>query len=134
VAPRGGRRHPHGSHLHQRDGLVNTGQSLEHPEKSNPSRPRHQCNENIYAHLLLLLFLGSCSCLPNVQYAKKAYGHVVKLGFDSIDLVDTALVEMYRNCGDFDNENELIVRKSVCDLGFWSSLIFEAFQDGNAED
>jgi pentatricopeptide repeat protein len=78
--------------------------------------------------------LGSCSCLPDVQYGKKAHGHVVKLGFDSFDLVDTALVEMYRNCGDFDNENELVVRKSVCDLGSWNSLIFEASQDGNAEE
>jgi len=33
-----------GSHPHQLDGSVNTGQSLGHPEKSNPSPPRHQCN------------------------------------------------------------------------------------------
>ena len=78
--------------------------------------------------------LRSCSCLPDVDYGKKVHGHVVKLGLNSFDLVDTALVEMYWNCGGFQNEQELVVRKSVCDLHYWNSLILEASQNGNAEE
>lgn len=78
--------------------------------------------------------LRSCSCFPDVEYGKKVHGHVLKLGFDSFDGVDTALVEMYGNCGGFENEQELVVRMSEWDLDCWNSLILEASQNGNSEE
>ncbi|KAM4101244.1 hypothetical protein ACB094_05G129400 [Castanea mollissima] len=78
--------------------------------------------------------LRSCSCFPDVEYGKKVHGHVLKLGFDSFDVVDAALVEMYGNCGGFENEQELVVRMSEWDLDCWNSLILEASQNGNSEE
>lgn len=78
--------------------------------------------------------LRSCSCLSDVEYGKKVHGHLVKLGFDSFDLVGIALVDMYRNCGDFETERKLVEGESACDLDYWNSLIFEASQNGNAEE
>ncbi|KAG2684737.1 hypothetical protein I3760_10G088600 [Carya illinoinensis] len=78
--------------------------------------------------------LRSCFCLPYAGYGEKVHGHVVKLGFDSFDLVGTALVEMYRSCGNFENEQQLVERKSNCDLYDWNSLIFEASQNGDSEE
>lgn len=78
--------------------------------------------------------LRSCSCFPDVEYGKKVHGHVLKLGFDSFDGVDTALVEMYGNCGGFENEQELVVRMSEWDLDCWNSLILEASLNGNSEE
>ena len=43
---------------------------------------------------------------------------VLKLGFDSFVLVDTALLEMYYwGCGEFENEQELVVKESQ--HGIW---------------
>ena len=43
---------------------------------------------------------------------------VLKLGFDSFVLVDTALLEMYYwSCGEFENEQELFVKESQ--HGIW---------------
>ncbi|KAK9268301.1 hypothetical protein L1049_010744 [Liquidambar formosana] len=77
------------------------------------------------------LLLRSCSCLFDVENGKKIHGHVVKLGFDSYDLVGGALVEMYRNCGDLWNAQETIERMPVSDLAYWNYLIYEASRDGN---
>ncbi|KAH7545178.1 hypothetical protein FEM48_Zijuj01G0066100 [Ziziphus jujuba var. spinosa] len=78
--------------------------------------------------------LRSCCCLEDVGNAKRIHGHVVKLGFDSNGMVSTALADIYRKCGDFQNEEELIYRNSVCRLDYWNSLISDASQSGNAEE
>lgn len=77
--------------------------------------------------------LNSCSHLLDVEYGKKVHGHVIKLGFDSYDLVGCALSEMYRRCcGDSGNLVEVVKGEAVNDLGYWNSLIIEAYQNGDA--
>ena len=78
--------------------------------------------------------LNSCSHLSDVEYGKKVHGHVVKLGFDAYDLVGSALSAMYRRCGDFGNLQEVVEGEAVNDLGYWNSLIFEAYQNENDEE
>ncbi|BFG28149.1 hypothetical protein CerSpe_144230 [Prunus speciosa] len=65
--------------------------------------------------------LKSCSCCSDARNGAKIHGHVVKLGFDSYDLVGAALVDMYRSYGNFENE-----RKQ------WNSLTSEGSQSGKA--
>ena len=57
------------------------------------------------------------------------HGHVVEL-----DLVGSALSEMYRRCGNFGNLQEGVEGEAANDLAYWNSLIFEAYQNGNAEE
>ena len=78
--------------------------------------------------------LNSCSRLSDVEYGKRVHGQVVKLGFDSYDLVGNALVEMYRRCGDSGNLQEPVEGEAINDLAYWNSLIFEAYQNGNAQE
>ncbi|KAF3449968.1 hypothetical protein FNV43_RR06047 [Rhamnella rubrinervis] len=78
--------------------------------------------------------LMSCCSLEDVGNAKRIHGHVVKMGLDSYGLVGTALAEIYRKFGDFEYEEELIYRKSVCGLDHWNSLISEASQNENAQE
>ena len=51
-----------------------------------------------------------------------------------LDLVGSALSEMCRRCGDLGNLQEVVEGEAVNDLGYWNSLIFEAYQNGNAEE
>ncbi|KAJ9691029.1 hypothetical protein PVL29_013276 [Vitis rotundifolia] len=68
--------------------------------------------------------LNSCSRLSDV----------VKLGFDSYDLVGNALVEMYRRCGDSGKLQEPVEGEAINDLAYWNTSIFEAYQNGNAQE
>ncbi|KAA8519452.1 hypothetical protein F0562_013673 [Nyssa sinensis] len=78
--------------------------------------------------------LRSCSQLSNVENGKKIHGHVVKLGFDSFDLVGNALVDMFREFGNSGNVHELIEKKPVDSAAYWNSLIFEASRKGEPEE
>lgn len=65
--------------------------------------------------------LKSCSWCSDARNGTKIHGHVVKLGFDSYDLVGAALVDMYRSYGNFENEGKQ-----------WNSLTSEGSQSGKA--
>ncbi|KAM7524882.1 hypothetical protein LguiA_014784 [Lonicera macranthoides] len=73
--------------------------------------------------------LKSCFELGNVKNGKKIHGHMVKLGFDSDDLVGSALVEMYRVFDASGDAHQQSDKKPIN----WNSLIFEAFQNGDHE-
>ncbi|XP_059637664.1 pentatricopeptide repeat-containing protein At4g19191, mitochondrial-like [Cornus florida] len=71
--------------------------------------------------------LRSCSQLSYAEIGKIIHGHVVKLGFDSYDIVGRALAEMYREIG---NHGKLIEERPIN----WNSLIFEACRSGDPEE
>ncbi|KAF2305476.1 hypothetical protein GH714_005634 [Hevea brasiliensis] len=75
--------------------------------------------------------LSSCSCLLDVVNGEAIHGHLIKLGFESFYLVDTASMEMHRSFGDLENEGETIDGKSINDLDYWNCLILETSKSGN---
>lgn len=78
--------------------------------------------------------LNSCSHLSDIVYGKKVHGHVVKLGFESLDLVGSALEEIYRPWGDSGNSPRLVEGEAHNDLASWNSLISKAYRNGNGEE
>ena len=65
----------------------------------------------------ILLFCGHVLVSQMLNMGKR-FMDVLKLGFDSFVLVDTALLEMYYwSCGEFENEQELVVKESQ--HGIW---------------
>ncbi|XP_009360926.2 LOW QUALITY PROTEIN: pentatricopeptide repeat-containing protein At2g20540-like [Pyrus x bretschneideri] len=72
--------------------------------------------------------LKSCS---HARIGGKIHGHVVKLGFDSYDLVGAALVDVYGNYGGFGNAGEVVDEMSVWEGGLDFS-ISEASRSGKA--
>ncbi|OMO65766.1 hypothetical protein COLO4_31029 [Corchorus olitorius] len=63
------------------------------------------------------LILRACSCLFDVDYGKMVHGQLAKLGFDSFEVVNDALLEFYRGFGKiFEN----LTNKTVVS---WSSMI-----------
>ncbi|KAA0054005.1 hypothetical protein IC582_029181 [Cucumis melo] len=75
----------------------------------------------------------SCSSFSNVGFGRTIHGYLVKLGFDSFDVVATALAEMYEKWIAFENAHQLFDKRSVKDLGWSSSLTTEGSQNGNGE-
>ncbi|XVF25435.1 hypothetical protein REPUB_Repub13aG0212100 [Reevesia pubescens] len=75
------------------------------------------------------LVLRACSCLLDVEFGKMVHVQLAKLGFDSFEVVDDALVEFYRGFGEF--ELKVVDKKPVKDLGYWKSLVFEASLSGS---
>uniref|UniRef100_A0A2P2MV78 Uncharacterized protein MANES_17G073400 n=1 Tax=Rhizophora mucronata TaxID=61149 RepID=A0A2P2MV78_RHIMU len=71
------------------------------------------------------IVLGSCSSLLDVVNGKTIHGHIVKMGFESFYLLDSALVEMYKTFGDCGDIN---------DLSYWNPLIFAASQKRDAKE
>ncbi|OMO70338.1 hypothetical protein CCACVL1_18975 [Corchorus capsularis] len=69
------------------------------------------------------LILRACSCLFDVDYGKMVHGQLAKLGFDSFEVVNDALMEFYRGFGEF--EQEVVDERPVKDLDDLKSLIFE---------
>ncbi|KAM5587608.1 pentatricopeptide repeat-containing protein [Rosa sericea] len=58
--------------------------------------------------------LRSCSRFSDARIGARVHGHVVKLGFDSCDVVGYGLVDMYRNYGDFENEGKVFDEMPLC--------------------
>lgn len=58
--------------------------------------------------------LRSCCCVSDARIGARVHGHVVKLGFDSGDVVGSALVEMYGNHGGSENEGEVLDEMPLC--------------------
>ncbi|CAK9327609.1 unnamed protein product [Citrullus colocynthis] len=77
--------------------------------------------------------LRSCCSFSNVRLGRKVHGYLVKLGFDSFDIVATALAEMYEECIDFENAHQLSDKRSVKNMECWSSFTTETPQNGNGE-
>ncbi|KAK9936824.1 hypothetical protein M0R45_013647 [Rubus argutus] len=58
--------------------------------------------------------LRSYCCVSDARIGARVHGHVVKLGFDSGDVVGSSLVEMYGNHGGSENEGEVLDEMPLC--------------------
>ncbi|KAJ4973584.1 hypothetical protein NE237_006758 [Protea cynaroides] len=79
---------------------------------------------------LLPSLLRACSGLGDVDMGAKIHGKIIKSGFDSDVVVETALLSMYGEKGELDAARAIFDKMSTRDVICWSSIICSYVQDG----
>ncbi|XP_026390505.1 pentatricopeptide repeat-containing protein At4g37170-like [Papaver somniferum] len=88
-------------------------------------------NDYTYAAIL-----NACSAkiLTEEDIGKQVHGHMIRIGFDPISFVASALVHMYSKCGNIQSARKVFDGMRHPDLVSWTSLIGGFAQNGRPEE
>eukprot|EP01018_Ginkgo_biloba_P003629 Gb_16327 [translate_table: standard] len=84
--------------------------------------------------LTMVNLLWVCTLLGAVQQGNRIHNYIIKCGFESDIVVETALIDMYAKCGSIEIARQLFARMSRRNVVSWSAMIAGYAQNGLAND
>ncbi|XP_024182125.1 putative pentatricopeptide repeat-containing protein At1g69350, mitochondrial [Rosa chinensis] len=78
--------------------------------------------------------LRACSGCGELSAGRKVHGRIVKCGFDSDAVVETALLGLYGELGRLDDARKVFVEMHVRDAVSWSSVILCCVENGEVSE
>ncbi|KAI5659707.1 hypothetical protein M9H77_28500 [Catharanthus roseus] len=74
--------------------------------------------------------LRACSAIGNLGFGQKVHGSIIKYGFESDSVIETALLNMYGEMGCLDNARKVFDFMPMRDVVSWSSILSSYVQNG----
>ncbi|XP_057840114.2 pentatricopeptide repeat-containing protein At2g13600 [Cryptomeria japonica] len=72
----------------------------------------------------------ACTGIQNLDQGKKIRAHIMKLGFESVVCVGSAIIDMYARCGSLDDARQVFNQMSEQNLISWTTMICGYAQNG----
>eukprot|EP01018_Ginkgo_biloba_P010548 Gb_15394 [translate_table: standard] len=78
--------------------------------------------------------LSVCANLLSLEQGTKIHGHIIKMGFESYVLVETALVDMYVKCESIEDARQVFEKMSSPNVFIWNTMVVGYAKCGRLED
>eukprot|EP01018_Ginkgo_biloba_P018762 Gb_15183 [translate_table: standard] len=78
--------------------------------------------------------IKACASLLSLQEGVRIHGYVLRSGFESDDVVSTALIDMYAKCGSVEIARQLFDKMSKRNVVTWNAMISAYAQNGYANE
>lgn len=78
--------------------------------------------------------LKSCSSLAVLEGGKQVHAYCVKSGYESENIVDTSLIDMYSKCGEIDDGLAVFKHVNERDAICWTGIIVGCGRNGRAKE
>ncbi|XP_077230644.1 tetratricopeptide repeat (TPR)-like superfamily protein [Tasmannia lanceolata] len=92
-----------------------------------------QYNQPLLSSFIFPSVLRACSSLSDVGMGAKIHGRIVKSGFESDHVVETALLHMYGEMANLENARRVFDEMSQRDVVSWSSIVLSYVKNGRAD-
>lgn len=78
--------------------------------------------------------LTASAAIPNLRIGKEIHSRILRAGFDSDEVVWSALSDMYGKCGSIDEARTIFEKMTNRDVVSWTAMIDRYFEDGRKEE
>eukprot|EP01018_Ginkgo_biloba_P019043 Gb_02373 [translate_table: standard] len=84
--------------------------------------------------LTMVSVLPACAHLTTLQQGKSIHGYIIKSGFESDVVLQTALIDMYAKCRSIEIARQVFVKMPKRNVVSWNAMIDGYVQEGHANE
>eukprot|EP01018_Ginkgo_biloba_P006956 Gb_01592 [translate_table: standard] len=105
-----------------------------HAEEALELFNRMQCDGVKPDNFTFSIVVKACAGLADLKQGRQVHAHFIRAGFESDNVVKSALVDMYAKCGSVENAHQIFDKMTNRNVVSWTAMIAGFAQNGFLDD